>query len=108
MVVNLHALNFVEDSYQEAQLMGLEQIMQKHTGPLIFAGDFNSWTTRRQLVMARITKNLGLTKTTFPRDTRTFKIDYIFYRGLELKQSRVHMGISSSDHKPLTATFSTL
>ncbi len=107
MVVNLHALNFVEDSYQEAQLMGLEQIMQKHTGPLIFAGDFNSWTTRRQTVIARIARNLGLSKATFARDTRTFKIDHVFYRGLNLKQSRVHMNISSSDHRPLTAVFST-
>ena len=107
MVVNLHALNFVEDSYQEAQLVGLEQIMQKHTGPLIFAGDFNSWTTRRQVVITRIVKKLGLNKAKFPRDSRTFKIDHIFYRGLNLKQSRVHMGISSSDHRPLTAVFST-
>lgn len=106
LVVNIHALNFVEDRFQEGQMVGLEKIMSKHTGPIIFAGDFNSWTTRRRIVINRVIKSLGLTKVLFPNDTRTFKIDYIYTRGLDLKFSRIHMGITSSDHHPLTAIFS--
>lgn len=106
LVVNIHALNFTRDEYQKMQLEGLAQIIRKHVGPVIFAGDFNNWSTGRQKNLHAITKSLGLSVVSFPNDTRSRKIDHIYFKDLKIKTSKVHMGISSADHKPLTAIFS--
>ena len=47
-VVNLHGVNFVFglEEYKQ-QLESLKAVLEKHTGPIILAGDFNTWREAR-------------------------------------------------------------
>ncbi len=51
-VINIHAVNFTfgTEDY-EAQLKSLTDNLQKYRGPVVFAGDFNSWSEARFSVL---------------------------------------------------------
>jgi endonuclease/exonuclease/phosphatase (EEP) superfamily protein YafD len=108
-VVNVHAINFalMLGGYR-AQLMALADALKDHHGPIIYAGDLNTWTQARNDVMQDVAKELGLTEITFAHDRRTLflgkQLDHIFVRGLELVDSEA-IPVKSSDHNPVRATF---
>ncbi len=109
MVVNTHAINFVKTRVFLSQMSDLEKMIATHTGPVIFAGDFNTWNKKRNIIVAGTIIRLGMEKTYFNPDTRTkrfrYPLDHIFYKGLELKNSSVAGSLFSSDHKALEAEF---
>jgi endonuclease/exonuclease/phosphatase (EEP) superfamily protein YafD len=111
LVANIHAINFVGAEKLRRQLDTVAREIKKHKGPAIFAGDFNTWSDKKQSYMRTINKMVGLTEAKFTGkdDRMTFrgkKLDYIFYRGLTLKSAKVLGEIQGADHKPLIATFS--
>lgn len=109
-VGNLHGLNFVGNSHHSRQINDLKNLAATHVGPIIIAGDFNSWSKDRQEELHKIMSTLGLSEVKFQKDERTKyfgeKIDYIFYRELNLISASVGGEFGSSDHKPLFARFS--
>ena len=111
MVVNSHMINFTLDtaSYR-TQLEKILKLVSNHKGPLIVAGDFNTWNDRRRTALTNFTLRLNLKPVKFNEDyrTRVFgnAVDHIFYRGLELQKAAVEP-VPSSDHNPLTVTFGT-
>lgn len=107
LVVNTHAVNFVLQSSFERQLLGLAELIKGHQGPVIFAGDFNTWNSQRERFLIGLTKSLGLDKLTFATDPRTLKLDHIFYRDLEVSHAEILHKINSSDHFPLIARLKT-
>ena len=107
-IVNIHAINFElsPDTYR-AQLGALADALRDHRGPIIFAGDFNTWSDTRDGIVAGIAARLGLTELVLRDDRRALfyghHLDHIFVRGLRL----VEVGatpVTSSDHNPVTAT----
>lgn len=111
-VVNIHAVNFTVGTEEfEQQLLELEQAVEQHTGPIVFAGDFNTWSEIRLSKVEQVMQTLGLVEVEFSPDDRTkFAItgqplDHIFYRGLSLKKAEV-LTTSASDHQPLWVEFS--
>lgn len=115
LTINSHLINFVDLDKFKAQLQELELAISTHTGPIIFAGDFNTWSRKRALLLEKTVMRLGLKETHFsPDESKKIKrfllsppLDYIFYRGLKEKRSsaKVFDEIFSSDHKPLLAEF---
>ena len=109
LVVNIHGINFVRSTAFESQLIHLEKKIEVHQGPVIFAGDFNTWNKKRVLILLKITNRLGLRKVDFFPDTRTKKfkhfLDHVFYKGLRIKQTKVFKNIRSSDHKAMEVEF---
>ena len=109
LVVNIHSINFVRATTFESQLTRLEKKIKGHRGPVIFAGDFNTWNKKRVSILLRITNRLGLKEADFFPDTRTkrFKhfLDHVFYRGLRIKQTKVFQNVQSSDHKAMEVEF---
>lgn len=103
-VANLHGINFVGLSKFQAQLDDVATQLQSHRGPLIFAGDFNTWNAGRMKAALAIVKKLGMTQVQFPNDTRTTKFDHIFVRGCSYSQAKILNAVKTSDHAPLTAT----
>jgi endonuclease/exonuclease/phosphatase (EEP) superfamily protein YafD len=107
-VVNLHAINFDlgTDAYR-AQLGGLADALAAHRGPIIFAGDFNTWNDARDGVLADTAVSLGLTEIRLEVDRRAVflgrHLDHIFVRGVQLVDVAA-IPVSSSDHNPVTAT----
>jgi endonuclease/exonuclease/phosphatase (EEP) superfamily protein YafD len=112
-VVNLHAVNFTygTDEYQ-LQLQALANELSQHTGPIIVAGDFNSWSEERMRVMKQVLTSLGLSEVVFSPDNRVrfisgLPLDHVFYRGLKLENAKAPES-DASDHNPLLLSFSLL
>ncbi|GAL12642.1 hypothetical protein JCM19233_3634 [Vibrio astriarenae] len=109
-VVNIHSVNFTygTDEYQR-QLSALVTELQKHQGPVIAAGDFNSWSAERVEVMQQALKKVGLRPATYEPDYRKqfvngLPLDHIYYRGLTLETAKAPK-TDASDHNPLIARF---
>ena len=107
-IVNVHAINFeIFLQAYRAQLEAIADALASHRGPIILAGDFNTWSDSREQVVAEIAARLGLKELVLPVDQRaTFlgrHVDHIFVRGLELADV-VAIPVTSSDHNPVMAT----
>lgn len=109
LVVNVHVINFaVGLSEFREQIGDLRDVMARHTGPVIFSGDFNTWRSSRLALLKNITASIGLHPVRFANDNRTRKfghaLDHIFIRGLRAISSHVEK-VVSSDHNPLITVF---
>ena len=109
LVANVHLINFtISVSQFRAQVQQGEQILSKHQGPLIVAGDFNTWSDERMAVIDAAAGRLNLKSVTFKEDNRnlTFghNIDHIYYRELELLEA-ISTAVTTSDHNPLQVKF---
>ena len=106
-MVNIHAINFVTSSALHSQLMDAAEVIKSHSGPAIFAGDFNTWTFEKQSFLRELTQKLGFQEVTFENDTRKkmfgWILDFIFVRELEVVSSKVHDDLDGSDHKAISA-----
>jgi endonuclease/exonuclease/phosphatase (EEP) superfamily protein YafD len=109
LVANVHGINFSLglETYRK-QFKALGTILREHAGPLILAGDFNTWSDDREAILDQLSKDLSLQQVEYESHHRITvfgnPIDHVYYRGLELVQaSSPH--VSSSDHNPLLVTF---
>ncbi len=109
LAINLHAINFslgLEDYRQ--QLDDALAVVNEHQGPVIFAGDLNSWSLRRGKLLDQRLQALGLQPATFADDNRTrFRgqpLDHVWLRGIAIQHTAVPV-VSSSDHNPLLVSF---
>ncbi|MDE0929296.1 MAG: endonuclease/exonuclease/phosphatase family protein [Halioglobus sp.] len=105
LTINLHAVNFalgLQDLRQ--QLRALSELLEHHQGPMILAGDLNTWSGQRQTVVDDFTSKFGLNAIAFSPDLRTKvfgrALDHIYIRGLEAQSAQV-IPVTSSDHNPL-------
>jgi endonuclease/exonuclease/phosphatase (EEP) superfamily protein YafD len=107
-VANVHAINFsLTLGAYRAQFQALAEALANHDGPMILAGDLNTWTAERAAVVEEIAGRLGLAEIMFKEDARSaffgHQLDHIFVRGLTLVQSST-TAVNSSDHNPVVAT----
>jgi len=105
-VINIHAINFdLALAGYRAQLAALANVLAQHHGPIIFAGDFNTWSEAREATVAEVLSPLGLTEVRLPSDERSVffgrHLDHIFVRGLHYAEARA-IAVRSSDHNPVT------
>jgi len=110
LVLNAHAINFRENQSYDRELERFLMLMQAHEGAMIVAGDFNTWNKKRMQKLHEVREKLGLKTVSFPESSvvKVFmgkQLDFIFYRGLELVDSKVVANHGLSDHNPLFATF---
>lgn len=111
LLINSHALNYDWGSRYKKQLLSLAEIIKKHHGPVIWIGDFNTWSDHREKICFDIALQLGLKKVEFLDDQRsTFMfghaVDHIFFKDVELDEVKVLADIESSDHKPISLVLS--
>ncbi len=110
VVVNIHSVNFTVGTVEfEAQLDTLQAAVKAHQGPMIIAGDFNTWSDKRTFALGNRMKALGLTEARFKPDERFEffngkKLDHVFYRDLTLKMSEAPSS-EASDHNPMKLSF---
>ncbi|TKB50256.1 endonuclease/exonuclease/phosphatase family protein [Ferrimonas sediminicola] len=115
MLVNIHGINFVTNSDYRQQLDRLEAQIANHQGPVIFAGDFNTWSSQRQTLLSALARRQGLSKVAFSdQDREEIKqflgqpLDHILY-SCQLTpvpgSSQVLSEFTSSDHTPLMVEF---
>jgi endonuclease/exonuclease/phosphatase (EEP) superfamily protein YafD len=109
LMANLHGLNFTlgTTAFRE-QLEAVAELLASHGGPIILAGDFNTWSAARREVLESVTASLGLTAVPLADDHRTRflgeAVDGMYYRGLEVIEA-VAYPVTSSDHNPVSVTF---
>jgi len=119
LVVNIHGINMANLEKFKAQLFKIVNEISGHSGPIIFAGDFNTRNKDRLSFLLRELKDKSDLKTVpfTKEDEKEIKrflfsqtpLDHIFYssKELELKKDSpdVLETIKSSDHKPLFVEF---
>ena len=109
-VANLHAINFTLDTVTyRAQLEAVADVLAGHEGPIVVAGDFNTWNSEREAAVQALATRLSLVPAVFEADARTrFMGDHIFdrvyARGVEFLDAAA-WSVTSSDHNPLLVTF---
>lgn len=109
-VVNIHAVNFTYGTKEyHRQLTALTKELSQHHGPIIVAGDFNSWSEERFAVMSKALTSLGLEEVDYQPDNRTqfvtgLPLDHVFYRGLTLETAEAPIS-DASDHNPILVSF---
>lgn len=103
MVLNIHGINFVPQSYFENQINVVAKTISNHTGPIIFAGDFNTYTDGRTRFLLKTMKSLGLNHAKVKgNEYQGFLVlDHMFYRGLEITKTDVLKHVTTSDHTPV-------
>ncbi|MGV6988989.1 endonuclease/exonuclease/phosphatase family protein [Testudinibacter sp. P80/BLE/0925] len=109
LVINLHLVNFEWNPLNYSrQLRGLFHLVSQHQGPIILAGDFNSWSERRLNLIQQLARQYGLNEVRFSPDERMRflgnPLDHIFVRGIRLFNSWTEQ-TAASDHNPLFIEF---
>ena len=102
LLVNTHALNFNTGDLFERQIDQVVARIASEKGPIIWGGDFNSWTPGRKEYLNEKTKTLGMTHIQPANDNRNLILDHIYVRGFTVESAEV-LTQSSSDHQPLKA-----
>jgi endonuclease/exonuclease/phosphatase (EEP) superfamily protein YafD len=120
LAVNVHLLNFEVSSLKKFshQLEDLKSIMAKHQGPIVLAGDFNTWNQKRLELVKEITRDVKLHEVTdFPEGRTTgntksefwnnalgveknLPLDRVFFGGFTPTSARV-LNYDTSDHRPI-------
>jgi len=108
LAINIHAINFVSANKFARMVAQTVEMIGRHDGPMILAGDFNTWNPRRRRILAQTTEKLGMHRV--PVQARRWQhfhqiLDHVFYRGLDLVSAKPFSHIKSSDHIPLWAEF---
>jgi len=104
-ITNVHAINFTLtlNAYQ-AQLTAVRDVLAEHRGPIVLAGDFNTWSAQRFAAVRKVAADLGLVEVTYADDRRALFVgrqaDHVFVRGLDIVGSRA-TPVTSSDHNPI-------
>jgi endonuclease/exonuclease/phosphatase (EEP) superfamily protein YafD len=104
-VANLHGINFSLGVRRfREQIEEVANELSQHDGPVIFGGDFNTWSRKRHGVLGEAAKRLSLVEVVLnPDDRRTAfgrHLDHLFIRGFSVLDAR-SPGVKSSDHNPI-------
>lgn len=110
LLINIHAINFtLGDIAFRNQLIQIAGALIEHKGPVIVAGDFNTWSQSREqmlndiliepFTLSEVYFNANKLKTMFKH-----QLDHVYYRDLDvIKNSSVLTKVS--DHHPMWVTF---
>ncbi len=109
MIANIHMINFApHTSAFHEQACQMTKILVNHQGPMILAGDFNTWSEERIAIIEDMAARLRLEpadfKTDLARKVFGHTVDRIYYRGLTLEEALV-IEVTTSDHNPLQVRF---
>ena len=109
LVANIHGINFsLGVGVYTEQIEKLYEAMKHHEGPIILAGDFNTWSDKRMRIVDDLAGRLALESLDYTSHNRTAvfgnALDHVFYRGLEpIEHDTWH--VTSSDHNPTRVSF---
>lgn len=103
LLVNLHGINFRPAKALAAQLRQFDAAIAAHDGPLVVAGDFNTWSRRRRAVVDAFAKRHRLVSPF--REIIGRRLDNVYVRGLLIRSVEV-LDSRSSDHDALRVELS--
>ena len=105
-VVNIHGINFVDNDSYRNEMNRIVDIVKKISGPIVFAGDFNSWNDERDLILKEMRLKLRLSEARFNPDFRLrfnkHPLDHFFFSDdIKVISAKAEEYYDGSDHKPL-------
>jgi len=101
LVANVHGINFVTDSAFREQMLQLEEAISTHEGPMLVAGDFNTWTSGRREALDGAMTRQGLVHAALADDHRWRVFDHVYSRELTISSARLLNDLEASDHAPI-------
>ncbi len=115
LVVNIHSFVSIDHQEQKSLLQLAEELMQDHVGPILFAGDFNTWTKNKTRIVQDLAGRLDLDRV--PVDAvydagilGTVVLDHGFVRGMSWENIQVFSDPKGvlSDHSAIAVDFQIL
>lgn len=105
LVISVHAINFETTGAFKRQMDQIEEELKRHQGPVLLAGDFNTWNATRTNYLFNLAKRHQLAASEYVNETsrmrfRGWPLDHIFTRGAVVKSAEVVKDSQGSDHKP--------
>lgn len=101
---NCHALNFVPTGvWKKTMKVWLARLPEK--GPVILAGDFNTWAPARYAYLHDELQKKGFSYANY-EDNIIMRLDHVWYRDVHNVSCSAHTGVHTSDHYPLIVEFS--
>lgn len=120
LAINVHGMAFARARVgYRWQFEDLRALIAEHDGPVLLAGDFNTWSRKRLEVVEKLARDLGLREVAFPEGRTTshvgildglagvdptLPLDRIYGRGV-ISVRAVVLPEASSDHMALLASF---
>ena len=104
MTLSIHGVNFVSAKKLKDQISQAAALISTHKGPVIFGGDFNTWSDKKLEAMNSTLTKVGLVAVPFGSgrmETFGKPLDHVFIKGVTLNSSKVHKNIEGSDHRAL-------
>lgn len=103
LVINIHATLVRLISAAVEEMEHLLSHLPEHDGPVILAGDFNTFTPGYLRAVKSVLAKIGLEYVPIPEDPRplTQALDQVFVRGVEVTNVRIDTTIRNSDHFPI-------
>jgi len=107
MVINLHATLLRSVRRAQEEIFHLLSQLPAHRGPVLLAGDFNTFTRGYLHRIVNQLRRLGLEWVPIPDDPRSRfgLLDQVFVKGLTVTRLEVDQTKASSDHYPLVLEF---
>ncbi len=113
LVISVHGINITSFGSFKRHMAQAENIITKHNGPILFAGDFNTRTKARTKHLMDLISKYGFKTVEFKNGHHRMRwkftnnyLDHSFVRGLSVKTAEVVGESSGSDHKPMFVEFS--
>ncbi|MCP4091690.1 MAG: endonuclease/exonuclease/phosphatase family protein [Gammaproteobacteria bacterium] len=112
LVINIHLINFTFGIHaMQTQLEQALAFVERHTGPVIISGDFNTWSKKRSKAVLQSLNKLGLQPIKYTNDQRTqifgMPVDHLFIRDIHVSAATSY-SVESSDHNPISVVLEML
>jgi len=101
--LNIHGLNRTSNAAFFRQIDETLKLIKDFSGPVVYAGDFNTNNQSKFRGLEKRMQNYGLKRYQYSDDTRKHQLDWIYVRGCEVLNSKILYQFDTSDHKPLYA-----
>lgn len=104
-VVNIHSTLIRRPATAVRELQQVIARIENHDGPILFAGDFNTFSKTYISEVDRVLASIGLLRVKLDADhrTSTTALDQIYIRGIEVLEAKIDTSFQHSDHFPILA-----
>ncbi len=104
-VVNIHSTLIRSPAMAVRELEQVLSYISHHVGPILFAGDFNTFSNAYITEVDRVLASIGLSRVVIEGDPRTTTtaLDQIYVREIEVLHAKVDISYQHSDHFPILA-----
>jgi endonuclease/exonuclease/phosphatase (EEP) superfamily protein YafD len=109
LALTIHGVNFTNTGAFKNQINDAIKVIDRHHGPVIFAGDFNTRNKARMTFLRNKMFARHFKEVTFVNDKRKsflgIPLDHAYSKGMLVRDSKVVLDVKSSDHKALEIEF---